>query len=439
MDGSDTTNAHPPTPYVYADTIEWLKRSDLSSVLTGVSWVPSVENFDLDAVVTDGWLAAWLGGDDGAAALSAAKTINRWMFMDEVMKSGDGSTSASPGIHLLILKSLLPVTTAGATFIDAGCGTGYLMAAWLMMAGVNSRAIGLELDEKTARDTCRRLAAPDAVGNGQKCPAGARITIKVVDALAPDATALGVEEGSVDAINVGLAVEEPPAALVKLLRVGGLMTVPLIQAAQPEGIDDDDAATCFQVLRKGADGTLGPVDGAARVSASFTRGIQAPRETRAGAASQEPPSATNEEEDLRRRAALLRFRIGDEVECALSEDCWASGTIIALMYSDATMPPGLVAPYQVRLDNNGKLVYAPEDCDELIRRRTPKPEAMSEAISEAIGREVSREAVSSRRGATLLMPLLYIAGAMLCAVSAVLFTPRRGAATQAGEVDGFDA
>ena len=37
------------------------------------------------------------------------------------------------------------------------------------------------------------------------------------------------------------------------------------------------------------------------------------------------------------------------------------------MYRDDNMPPGMVAPYQVKLDD-GTLIFAPEDTDELIQK-----------------------------------------------------------------------
>ena len=37
------------------------------------------------------------------------------------------------------------------------------------------------------------------------------------------------------------------------------------------------------------------------------------------------------------------------------------------MYREDFMSPGMVAPYQIKLDE-GDLIYAPEDIDELIRR-----------------------------------------------------------------------
>ena len=37
------------------------------------------------------------------------------------------------------------------------------------------------------------------------------------------------------------------------------------------------------------------------------------------------------------------------------------------MYRDEFMPPGMIAPYQVKLADGG-LIYAPEDQDQLIRK-----------------------------------------------------------------------
>ena len=334
-------------------------------------WRPDSACFDLDAA-SGCWLDSGISDEDGAAAVSAAKCVNKWMFFEEIMKSGRCVSSATPQIHLLILASLRPAATGRATFIDAGSGTGYLLMAWLLLAGPNSRAVGLELDEKTASAARHRLTAPDAVGNGQACPKGAQATVKVCDALSPDAKALGVEEGSVDAINVGLAVEAPPPALVRLLRVGGLMTLPLIDAVQPADGDPDQAAATFQVLCKAADGTLGPVGGSkgcsGKVSVRFTRGILP-----VGSG-----SSLADKDVLERRAQLLRFRIGDRVECHMGPNCWKLGRVVALMYRDSTMPEGFVAPYQIRLDeacagyidgytNPDRLIYASDDSDEYVR------------------------------------------------------------------------
>ena len=61
----------------------------------------------------------------------------------------------------------------------------------------------------------------------------------------------------------------------------------------------------------------------------------------------------------------LRFGVGDSVACNTGGS-FQKGTVISLMYREEGMPPGMVAPYQVQLDNGG-LIYAPADEDAIIR------------------------------------------------------------------------
>mmetsp|Transcript_636 Transcript_636/g.2103 ORF Transcript_636/g.2103 Transcript_636/m.2103 type:complete len:424 (-) Transcript_636:180-1451(-) len=63
----------------------------------------------------------------------------------------------------------------------------------------------------------------------------------------------------------------------------------------------------------------------------------------------------------------LRFKVGDVVECNANGG-WQEGKVVNLMYRDEYMIPGMVAPYQVEL-NNGDLIYAPADIDKVIRKR----------------------------------------------------------------------
>jgi len=69
--------------------------------------------------------------------------------------------------------------------------------------------------------------------------------------------------------------------------------------------------------------------------------------------------------DLAERQAKLRFQVGSKVQCN-AEGGWATGKVVALFYRDAGMPNGMIAPYQVKLDN-GSLIYAPADDDQCIR------------------------------------------------------------------------
>ena len=62
----------------------------------------------------------------------------------------------------------------------------------------------------------------------------------------------------------------------------------------------------------------------------------------------------------------LRFSVGDKVKCNTGGK-WSTGTVVNLMYREDGMPPGMIAPYQVKLDN-GDYIYAPADVDEVVKK-----------------------------------------------------------------------
>ena len=62
----------------------------------------------------------------------------------------------------------------------------------------------------------------------------------------------------------------------------------------------------------------------------------------------------------------LRFKMGDDVECN-TRDGWQKGKIVNILWRDDDMPEGMTVPYQIELDD-GVLIYAPADDDEIIRR-----------------------------------------------------------------------
>lgn len=56
---------------------------------------------------------------------------------------------------------------------------------------------------------------------------------------------------------------------------------------------------------------------------------------------------------------------------------WAPGRIVKLYYSEPSWPPNMVAPYQIAL-HDGRLIFAPQDTDQVIRLRPPPaPDAPS--------------------------------------------------------------
>jgi len=79
----------------------------------------------------------------------------------------------------------------------------------------------------------------------------------------------------------------------------------------------------------------------------------------------------------------LRFQVGDRVECRIGPHPvkgWAPGRIVKLYYSEPSWPPNMVVPYQIAL-HDGRLIFAPQDNDQLIRLRPPPaPDAPSSPV-----------------------------------------------------------
>ena len=59
---------------------------------------------------------------------------------------------------------------------------------------------------------------------------------------------------------------------------------------------------------------------------------------------------------------------------------WAPGKVVALWYREDNWPPGQMAPYQVQLDD-ARLIFAPQDFDQVIRAEQSVSETIAEEVS----------------------------------------------------------
>ena len=66
----------------------------------------------------------------------------------------------------------------------------------------------------------------------------------------------------------------------------------------------------------------------------------------------------------------LRFPVGTRVECNCGT--WKAGTIVAHFYTQPDFGAGKCVPYQVRLDEGDRLIFAPNDDDVVVRRLKKK-------------------------------------------------------------------
>jgi hypothetical protein len=74
-------------------------------------------------------------------------------------------------------------------------------------------------------------------------------------------------------------------------------------------------------------------------------------------------------ENIEKKRKALRFPVGTRVKCKVGggRSGWAEGEVVALLYRDEYMPPGMVAPYQCKIAD-GSLIYVPEDVDALVKK-----------------------------------------------------------------------
>lgn len=52
---------------------------------------------------------------------------------------------------------------------------------------------------------------------------------------------------------------------------------------------------------------------------------------------------------------------------------WAPGRVVKQFYRESNWPPNMFAPYQIAL-HDGRLIFAPQDSDNVIRLRPPPAE-----------------------------------------------------------------
>ena len=71
-------------------------------------------------------------------------------------------------------------------------------------------------------------------------------------------------------------------------------------------------------------------------------------------------------ENLQRKASTLRFKVGAPVQCRTAEGAWCAGTVEGQLIRGEGMTPGVVAQYQVRLQD-GRAIPVMTDCATVIR------------------------------------------------------------------------
>lgn len=265
------TVPQPPKPYDYDGFMAWLTSHEKEFAhVDAWKWKPNVAEFDTVAPAESGKFSQHLQGKGGETAVAAAKHINKFLLMGDIMRTGDIDHIGSPGMLLYILRKLAVSSAARElpqpTFLDAGCGPGFLLLAWSLICGPGSKAIGIDMDAETVQTARQYVASPDAVDVPSRgVMQGSTINVYKGNALQPDATELGLMQGSVDAVNLGFAVRSVSdlQTLATFLVVDGLLLAPMCipPEEQPKDIPAGKCQSLLRMYSKDADGNLVRVPG----------------------------------------------------------------------------------------------------------------------------------------------------------------------------------
>lgn len=158
---------------------------------------------------------------------------------DSPLAIGHGQTISAPHMHAAVLDILEPVLQPGASVLDVGSGSGFLLPLFLSLVRPGGRVLGVDKHAAlvTRSTEAIRAAAPGALEDGS-------IELRAANVLAPGALR---NDGPFDAIHVGAAAETLPTVLVDALAPGGWLVVP---------IGPDGGGQVLTLVKKGQDGTV---------------------------------------------------------------------------------------------------------------------------------------------------------------------------------------
>lgn len=138
-------------------------------------------------------------------------------YQDSPSYIGFGATISAPHMHAYALEMLESRLRSGARALDVGSGSGYLTVCMAEMVGKQGRVFGIEhISDLVARARLSALADRKDLVDAKRLQF---LTVDGFDGL-PDS-------GPYDAIHVGAAAPHVPTTLVKQLKKGGRMIIPV--------------------------------------------------------------------------------------------------------------------------------------------------------------------------------------------------------------------
>jgi len=143
-------------------------------------------------------------------------------YADSPQPLGHGATISAPHMHAMCLELLLDNLKPGANVLDVGAGSGYLVACMAHMVKPNGFVYGIEHIPELAAFATANLEKDN------------KELAKYCEVKSGDGRLGLAEKGPFDAIHVGAAAEKVPDALLKQLKVGGRLVIPIGAAMQDQ-------------------------------------------------------------------------------------------------------------------------------------------------------------------------------------------------------------
>jgi len=154
-------------------------------------------------------------------------------YQDSPQPIGFEATISAPHMHAHALEYLLPTLKPGASVLDVGCGSGYLMGILHELVQPGGKAVGID-HIKGLTDLSRANLAKDPKH-------AAPLASGDIEIVTGDGRQGYPPAAPYDAIHVGAASPVYPEKLVEQLKPGGLMFVPIGEEEQTVWLISKDA------------------------------------------------------------------------------------------------------------------------------------------------------------------------------------------------------
>ncbi|XP_053553865.1 protein-L-isoaspartate(D-aspartate) O-methyltransferase isoform X2 [Bombina bombina] len=164
---------------------------------------------------------------------------DQFPYMDSPQSIGYKATISAPHMHAHALELLEDRLVEGAKALDVGAGSGYLTACFARMVGGTGKVVGIEHIDQLVQDAIKNVQQDDAtlISSG-------RIKFVVGDGR------LGYpEEGPYDAIHVGAAAATVPQELLKELKPGGRLILPVGPERGSQVLEQYDKGTDGKITK----------------------------------------------------------------------------------------------------------------------------------------------------------------------------------------------